>query len=87
MAKQANLPAIEPDIETLRAQLEAEQQARIEAENRASEAEAKIAIIEDAKDFSVRRSVTTEAVLVSQAANRREPQLSTMQFGIQRVDF
>ena len=87
MAKQANLPAIEPDIETLRAQLEAEQQARIEAENRASEAEAKIATIEDAKDFSVRRSVTTEAVLVSQASNRREPQLSSMQFGIQRVDF
>jgi hypothetical protein len=88
MAKQVPTPQpVEPGIEELKAQLESEQQARIEAENRASEAEAKVATIEDANDFSVRNSVVTEAVLVSQIGNRREPQVSDMPFGIQRVDF
>jgi hypothetical protein len=88
MAKPAqNHPPVEPDVEALKAQLEAEQHARIEAENRASEAEAKVATIEDANDFSVRNSVVTEAVLVSQIGNKRQPQVSEMAFGIQRVDF
>jgi hypothetical protein len=87
MAKQPSPQPAESEVEQLKTQLEAEQQARIEAENRASEAEAKVAVIEDANDFSVRNSIVTEAVLVSQFANRREPQVSVMPFGIQRVDF
>ena len=88
MAKQVPTPQPdEPGLEELKAQLEVEQQARMEAENRASEAEAKVTTIEDANDFSVRNSVVTEAVLVSQTGNRREPQVSDMPFGIQRVDF
>ena len=85
--KQSSPQAVEPGLEELKAQLESEQQARIDAENRASDAEAKVATIEDANDFSVRNSVVTEAVLVSQIANRREPQVSAMPFGIQRVDY
>jgi len=68
------------EVERLKAQLEIETQARLEAERHAQQ-------VESQTDLSRLNSVASEAQAVAQLSVKREPKVSLMPFGTTRIDF
>ncbi len=80
MAKSRKQVEDPSEVERLKAQLEVETQARMDAERHAQQ-------VESQTDLSRLQSVASEANAVAKLSANRQPKISLMSHGITRIDF